>query len=364
MREFWRPLTLAAAFTVTVVVGVAAAQTVIVTKAPPGATVELGLNTATIGTATADAAGIATLPVNLAAHGDKRETDARIFVDVCEKARRVTLVESGWQPPAPAAGCTRRELFGVFFLRDVTTLVVNAAEQSQAVWIKQGPAPPNWLSDEQAGGSAKTGSSVQLPKGLVLFGGGGIGKYADAVSVSCGTGSDCTGKDLRIAGRVGGEYWFAPFLAVSASYLKPANATTVGSGTNYHFDSALTPQIVTITGKAGIPIGRARIYGEAGANHSWATLATTQTLNDRTITVDGVAQTVTGGTQTFELKTGGWGWMFGGGLEVWLKRSLAAYGEFGYARLKGAPTGGGDGVLDERVTYVVAGLRVSLAGRR
>lgn len=364
MREFWRPLTLAAAFTVTVVVGVATAQTVVVTKAPPGATVELGLNTATIGTATADAAGIATLPVNLPAHGGKRETDARIFVDVCDKARRVTLVESGWQPPAPAPGCTRRELFGVFFLRDVTTLVVNAAEKSQAVWIKQGPAPPTWLSDEPAGGSSKTTSGVQVPKGLVLFGGGGIAKYADAVSVSCGVVTDCTGKDVRIAGRVGGDYWFAPFLAVSISYVKPANATTVGSGVNYHFDSALTPQIVTIAGKVGIPVGRVRIYAEAGADYSWATLSTTQTLDDRTITVDAVAQTVTGGTQTFELKTAGWGWLVGGGLEVWLKRSLGIYGEFGRARLKGSPTGGGDGVLDESVTYLVVGARFRLAGRR
>jgi hypothetical protein len=364
MREFWRPLMLAAVLTVSAVVGVATAQTVIVTKAPPGAAIELGFNADTVGTATADAAGIATLPVNLSSHGGKKETDARIFVDVCEKARRVTLVESGWQPPAPASGCTRREIFGVFFLRDITTLVVNAAEQSQAVWIKQGPAPPNWLSDEPAGGSAKTGSAFVLPTGLVLFGGGGVAKYSDAVSVSCGTEPDCAGKDVRLAGRVGGDYWFAPFLAVSATYLKPASALTAGVGTDYHFDSAFTPQIVTIAGKVGIPIGRARIYGEAGANHSWATLSTTQTINDRTITVAGVTQTVTGGTQTFELKTAGWGWMFGGGLELWLKRSLGIYAEFGYARLKGSPTGGGEGALDEKVTYAVAGVRVRLAGRR
>ena len=40
------------------------------------------------------------------------------------------------------------------------------------------------------------------------------------------------------------------------------------------------------------------------------------------------------------------------------------YGEFGYARLKGTHTGGGEGVLDDRVTFVVAGLRFRLAGRR
>jgi hypothetical protein len=363
MREFWRPLSLAAAFTVTVVVGVATGQTVVVTKAPPGATIELGLNAATIGTATADAAGIATLPVDLPSHGGRTETDTRIFVDVCEKARRVTLVETGWQPPVPAAGCTRREMFGVFFLRGVTTLVVNAAEHSQAVWISQGPAPANWLSDEPAGGSSRTGSSFQLPTGLVLFGGGGIAKYSNAVAVSCGTGSDCAGKGLRAAARVGGEYWFAPFLAASVSYFKPANAATAGTGSTYSFTSALALQVVTISGKVALPVGRVRIYAEAGADYNWTMLTTSETIAAEIITVNDVTVTVPGGTQTFELKTAGWGWMVGGGIEMWLKRSLGIYVEFGRARLKGTSSGGGEGLLDENVTFVVTGLRFRLAGR-
>jgi hypothetical protein len=363
MREFWRPLALAAAFVVTVVVGAATAQTVVVTKAPPGATIELGLNTTMLGTATADAAGVATLPVDLASHGGKKETDVRIFVDVCEKARRVTLVETGWQPPAPAATCTRKEIFGVFYMRGVTTLVVNAAEQSQAVWLKQGPAPPGWLTDAPAGGSAGTGIDFVLPTGLVLFGGGGIGKYADAVSVSCGLSTDCTGKGLRVAARVGGEFWFTPFLAASATYIKSTSPATAGSGTNDHFASALSPHVVTITAKVAIPVRRFRLYAEVGANYTWARLSTTETINDHTITVDGVTETVAGGTQTFELKTGGWGWTVGGGVEVWLKRSLAIYGEAGRAKLRGTASGGGEGVLDDGLTYVVAGLRFHFVGR-
>jgi hypothetical protein len=363
MSEFWRPLALAAAFTVTVVVGAATAQTVVVTKAPPGATVDLGLNTETIGTAVADAAGIATLTVNLAAHGGRKETDARIFVDVCEKARRVTLVETGWQPPAAAVGCARREMFGVFFLRDVTTLVVNAAETTQAVWIKQGPAPPNWLSEQPSDESGSI-SAYPLPVGLVLFGGGGLGKFSDAVSVSCGTSVDCNGKDLRLTGRVGADYWFARFLAASISYLKPLNAATAGSGTGFQFTSALSPQIVTVSGKVAIPAGRFRLYAEAGADYSWATLTTIETIDDQTITVNGATETVKGGTQTFELKTGGWGWVIGGGVEVWLKKSLGIYADFGRARLKGTPTGGGEGLLDDSVTYAIAGLRLRLVGRR
>ena len=166
MREFRRLLLLAAALTVTVAAGQATAQTVVVTKAPPGAAVELGLNAATIGTATADAAGIATLKVDLESRGRKPNADVRIFVDVCEKARRVTLVETGWEAPPPAAGCTRHEIFGVFYLQKITTLVVSAAEEAQAVWLKQGPAPDAWLRDVPVETEKKTGSDDAGPEGL------------------------------------------------------------------------------------------------------------------------------------------------------------------------------------------------------
>jgi hypothetical protein len=62
MMAPWRPLVLTAALNITVV-GVAAAQTVIVTNAPPGSPVELTLNAATVGSGTADPKGVATLTV-------------------------------------------------------------------------------------------------------------------------------------------------------------------------------------------------------------------------------------------------------------------------------------------------------------
>ena len=49
-----------------------------------------------------------------------------------------------------------------------------------------------------------------------------------------------------------------------------------------------------------------------------------------------VPQTFKGGTQTFETETRGWGWLFGGGLEAWIKPSFAIYGEAGSAALKGS----------------------------
>lgn len=364
MREFWRPLALAAAFFVIVAVGSATAQTVIVTKAPPGAAIQLGLDTATVATATADATGLATLSVDLAAHGGKTETDVRIFVDLCDKARRITLVEAGYQPPVPGPGCTRREIFGVFYLRNITTLVVNASEGSQAVWLRQGPAPLHWLGNEVAGGSAEpTGSALLIPNGMVFFGGGGIAKYGTAVSISCGVGTQCAGKDVRLAGRFGADYWFGPHLAVSGSYLRPGNALTAGSGSGYTFGSSLSPNIAVVTAKVGVSVRRIRVYGEAGMDYTWATLTTNETIPDQVVTVNGTAQTITGGTQTITFKTSGLGWVIGGGAEFWMKRSLALYAEFGRAALRGTPVGGGEGRLDDSLVYAVAGFRLHLLGR-
>jgi hypothetical protein len=365
MREFWRPLALAAAFIVIVAIGPATAQTVIVTKAPPGAAIQVGLDTGIAATATADANGLATLPLDLSSHGGKAETEVRIFVDVCDQARRVTLVEAGYEPPPAAPGCTRHEIFGVFYMRSVTTLVVNASAEAPAVWLRQGPAPLHWLSNEAAGGSAEpTGSALVIPDGLVMFAGGGLGRYSNAVSVSCGTGADCSGKGLRMAGRVGAEYWLSPNIAVSASYLRPFNALTAGAGSGYTFSSSLAPNVAVVTAKVGIPAGKIRLFGEGGANYTWATLTTTETIADRTITVDGVNQTVPGGTETFTFKTKGLGWAIGGGAEYWMKRSLALFMEVGYAKLRGKPVGGGEGALDDGVFYALAGFRFHLPGKR
>jgi opacity protein-like surface antigen len=360
MRELRRLAVLAAALTVTGAGGVATAQTVVVVKAPPGATVELGLNAATIGTATADAAGIATLMVNLESRGRKPEADARILVDVCEKARRVTLIEAGWEAPPPAAGCARHQIFGVFYLQKITTVVVSAGEQAQAVWIKQGPAPEAWLRDLPTDTTKEKGPDVAVPSGLVFFGGVGLSKYKNAATVSCGTGASCTSDDNQIAGWLGGEYWIRPFLAASFGYLKPGGATANGDGTGYRFDSSLDPNVVTMTGKVGVPFGRFRAYGEIGASYNWTTRTTNQTMDEQTLTVDGVTVVVPGGTQTFKLKTDGWSWMWGGGVEFWISKSLAIWGEYSWAGLKGNASGGGEGTLDDSLTSVFAGVRFRL----
>jgi hypothetical protein len=364
MRVFRRPLLLAAVFIVTVAVGAAIAQTVVVTGAPPGATVELVLNAGPIGATKADPAGIATLPVNLTAHGRKAETDVHIFVDVCDQARRVTLVEIGWQAPSPAAGCTRHEIFGVYYLKGITTIVVRAGEQTQAVWIKQGSAPPDWLKEVPTGDAKGDRADVVVPKGLAFFGAAGLANYAHAASVSCGQATSCASEETKLALWFGGDYWIRPYFGVSFGYLKPFGAKTEGAGVNYRFNSSLDPNVVTMTGKVGAPLGRFRLYGEAGLTYNWTKLSTTETIDDRTVTLDdGSTVVLPGGTQSFELKTDGWSGMWGAGGEYWISPRGAVFGEFSWIKLKGNASGGGEGSLDETLLAIFGGVRIRLGGK-
>ena len=110
---------------------------------------------------------------------------------------------------------------------------------------------------------------------------------------------------MQIGLRFGGDYWIWPYLAISGGFLKPLGAKAEGSGTGYRFETSLTPNVVTITGKVGVPFGRFRVYGESGAAYNWTSRTTTQTMNETTIVVDGLPIVVPGGTQVFELKTEG-----------------------------------------------------------
>ena len=365
MRVFWRPLALAAAFIATMMAGPASAQTVTVTKAPPGASVQIVLDTTPVATATADDKGIATIGVDLQKQRNKTETDVRIFVDLCGQARRVTLVEPGYQPDQAAPGCIRHEVFGVFYLRPITTLVVNVSEEAQGVWISQGPAPLRWLGNEVAGGSAeRTGSALSVPNGFHVFGGGGLGRYSNAIVDACGVNNECTGTPTRLAGQVGFDYWINSNVAFAAYYLRSANPATAGSGSGYAFTSSLASNVAVVAGKVGVPFGKTRLYVQGGVTYTWATLTTNETVADRVIIVNGVTQIIPGGTQVLTTPTRGMGWTVGGGSEYWWRRSMAFYVEVGRTTLRGSGVGGSDGSLADAVLYAVAGFRFRLVGSR
>src|SRR3954453_6532910 len=105
----WRPLIAAAALSVTLGIGTAAAQKVTVRNAPAGDTIEVALNATNVGTGTANGQGAATLPRGISAHANKTEREANVFVATSHNRHRVIVVDRG-QPIAPQeAGCDRRE---------------------------------------------------------------------------------------------------------------------------------------------------------------------------------------------------------------------------------------------------------------
>jgi hypothetical protein len=351
MMEPRRPIALAAAFTLTLGAGAASAQTVLVRNAPPDSTLELVLNTDPIGTAKADARGIATLPVDLSANLKKTETDAQVFVDVCADSRRVLIVERAVSIPLPEPGCTRRDMGGIFVVRQISTLVVDFAQASPTLMLRQGRVS---LEPARVWGA---------PSGLVIFGGGGFTDMGNSTLQACGSNpTDCTGDDFGTGFTAGASFWIGPYIAAEGSYVRPAKATAEGSGTGFRFDSEFDSEMITVAGKVGAPIRSVRIYGKIGANYHRATFRTTQQVDEATITVDGVEQTIPGGNQVYWVKTAGWGWLFGGGVEVWVAPSFGIYGEVGRAALKGIALDEEDGATDERVTTMFVGARIRIGG--
>jgi hypothetical protein len=337
--------------------GVAGAQTVVATNAPPGATVELVLNATPAGRATADARGQARFALELPTRVGKPEIDARIYVDVCPEARRIVLAEPA-VPEAPATpGCHRREMIGVYVVRRVTTLVVDLTEASPAVRIRQGPPPREWLQTAlELEGPPRP--PVFAPRGLVLFGGSDVTVWRNVGSVYCGNVTSCTPNATRPAYTAGLAYWLLPGLAAEAAYVRLTRATVTGSEANYRFDTRLDAELVTVAAKVGGRIGRVRLFGSAGTNYHRATITTTETIDPYTLTLDDGQTTVTveGGTQIFQARTTGWGWLVGGGVDVWLTRQVGVYAEGGRITVKGS--GAGAARTDDWLMFLAAGLRV------
>src|SRR5690242_3560988 len=120
-----RLLGMAAALNVSLGLGTAAAQRVMVRHLPAGTAVEVTLNGAAGGNGTADASGDVTVPFTIPEKDGKSDFDANIFVDVCDKLRRVVIVEVT-RPASPVAeGCERREISGLFWVRRSNTIVVD-----------------------------------------------------------------------------------------------------------------------------------------------------------------------------------------------------------------------------------------------
>jgi hypothetical protein len=102
------------------------------------------------------------------------------------------------------------------------------------------------------------------------------------------------------------------------------------------------------------------LYGRAGMNRHRATLRTTQTISDTSVTTDAGTQTIAGGTQTLEIRTAGWGYLFGGGGEVWLSERVAIYGDLNRVKIKGNDADLPEGSIDDKAWLIHAGVRVRI----
>jgi hypothetical protein len=362
MTRTWRPLVVAALLNLTAGAAIAAAQTVYVRNARPGDAVEVVLNGATAATGQADADGEAKLAIDLSKIG-KTEMDASVLLDSCDNARRVILSDRGTTPPpvAPGGNCTRRDVAGVFWVRPINTLVVNfSTDANPSLLLVVGDYTPRDI--------ARSESPEKLPKrnaptGLALYTGAAYATYSDAPSIACGNVGNCSANGSGIGFTVGGTYWITRFIGVDGAYFRPRKMTAKGSDTGYSFTNTLTTDVVTIMGKLGASAGIVRVYGQGGIDYHQATSATSETIDAKTVTVDGVEVTVPGGTQNFELKTDGWRYVFGGGMEIWAKPKFAFYGEANYAKLKGSRVGGGpEGNINDALTYFIGGIRLRVGG--
>jgi hypothetical protein len=103
-----------------------------------------------------------------------------------------------------------------------------------------------------------------------------------------------------------------------------------------------------------------RLYAQGGIDRHRATFRTTQSADDRTVTINNATQTLAGGTQMLEYTTEGWGWVVGGGLEAWVNRVFGLYADAQYVKLRGSDVTGGEARTNESLLVVTAGIRVHL----
>jgi hypothetical protein len=346
MRSWLRLLGTAAALSLSVGVGTASAQRVMIRHAPAGTPVEVVVNGSQAGTGTVDETGDVTVGFTLPEKDGRAEMDANIFVDACAATRRVVIVDVSRPAPPPGDGCERREISGLFWVRRVNTLVIDLAPATPTLLLVNGSyTPPRPRTPEEEAGEPTP--HAPLPRGFVMFAGAGITSYRDAVSLACGTATPCSGDSSPFAYTFGASYWFTRNIAVEGSYLHPQKLRVSG-GDGYAFETTMNTDIFNLVGKAGVQAGPTRLYGKGGLSYHQATHLTTETI--------------AGATQKFERQTKGWSYVYGGGAEIWFKPKFAIFGELNFASLKGDATDQSEALIDDMARSIVAGVRVHIGG--
>ena len=314
----------------------ASAQTVITRNVPAGDAIEVFVNSTKAGAGVADAKGESRVAIDLRGAGVVGDMDSRVYVDVCNRLRRIHIVNRNLQPAPKEENCDRREITGIFLVRPRSTLVVDAGALIPTLLLRQGRYDPT-------AGKVR----VLAPKGLIAFGGGGISQFDNPVRFSCGTVTDCDGDGAVLAVSAGADFWVTKWLAIEGAYMKPRKITTQGAGGFFKFTDTYDAHLVSVSGKVGVPVGRARVFGKGGGLFHSATSTSVMTIAD----VD----------QTLRLRTQGWSWTAGGGIEVWISPKFGLFGEANFGRIRGDAVGDNiEGEAHDNLTALVAGFRVKI----
>jgi hypothetical protein len=328
----------------------ALAQTVVVTHATAGTTVDVVRDATMVASAAADSEGVARIVIPEAAKL-QQDIDALLFVDTCTDRLRVIVQQRSGPLPPLDASCRRKEIPGLFLVKPISTLSVDVAVSPPRLLLRQGRFDPTKPAHLWAA----------VPLGLAFSGAAGIDGFSDPKSRACGNQAGCSDDGIGTAFAGGVAFWFKKYLAAEASYVRPGEWKAQGSQENaYNFTTTLDAELLTTTALVGGPVGPTRMYGKFGGSYHRATFSTTETIADKTVTIDGAPVVIKGGTQTLAYKTQGWGWTFGGGFEFWMSRYLAAYGEVDFAQLRGSDPNGGEGEARDRVTTILGGLKLHI----
>jgi hypothetical protein len=334
------------------------AQTVYVTNAPPGNTVEFMLDSTVVGSAEADASGVARVEAPPDALGSPQIT-ALLRVDNCGSTSRIVVFNSAREAP-PVGTCTRTEIAGLFVVQPITSLVFGLRPGTPSVRLRQGPAPSEWLTSAEGDAAPKPPARpFELPARFVVFGGGGMAGGGEFTAVQCGNVS-CDSDDTPYLWTGGLDYWFGSYIGVEGSFIKPSNLSASVSASDLSFNTESESGVFTASALGGVPVGPVRIVGKLGATYHRATVTTVETVSTETATVDDVEQVVVGGTQTIQVQTSGWGWVWSGGLEVWLTGPLGFYGEVGMLNLQGKDRQGGPTKIDDTRLFFFAGAKLRI----
>jgi hypothetical protein len=301
-----------------------------------------------------NAMGNATVVAN-EAHLGTRQLDAIVLVDNCGTTQRVRVLDKTTQQPAPGT-CTRSEMNGVFLVQRITTLVINVGNMPPTLLQRQGPAPAAWLLPSSQGSIAH----IPYKRHFVASVGYGLLQFSDFPTVSCGNLNNCIYDKVAESPTASVSYWILPYLAAEGGYVRFDRLTAGANGTTFNFNSDLEGGAFTLAGVGAIPAGKWKVYGKTGVDYHGATMTTNQTVYDVGAGNATETRLIAGGTQTVQLHTAGWGWLWAGGVEHWLTKQVGVYGETGRLQIKGSDTRGGEGTISDTATYIFIGARVRI----